>query len=54
MQDLETLEGIGSLGLSTSDVEDGIDEFRAFGVVSFGPVVSGTALSLLIVRRVSI
>lgn len=46
MQNLEPLKRVGSFGLSSSDIEDGVDEFRAFSVVSLGPVVSGTALSL--------
>ena len=43
--DLETLEAIATLSLLTDDVEDGVDELSTFGVVTLGPVVTGTSLS---------
>merc|ERR1712195_203089 len=43
--DLETLEAIATLSFLTDDIEDGVDEFGTFGVMSLGPVVTGTGLS---------
>merc|ERR1711939_888540 len=43
--DLEALEAIAALSLLTDDIEDGVDEFSTFGVVTLGPVVTGTSLS---------
>ena len=43
--DLETLEAIATFGFFTDDIEDGVDEFGTFGVMSLGPVVTGTSLS---------
>jgi hypothetical protein len=43
--DLETLEAIATFGFFTDDIEDGVDEFGTFGVMSLGPVVTGTGLS---------
>jgi len=43
--DLESLEAVASFGFFSDNVEDGVDEFSSFGVVSFGPVVSGSGLS---------
>ena len=45
MGDLEALEAVASLSLFPGDIEDGVDEFSSLGVVSLGPVVSGTGLS---------
>mmetsp|Transcript_7107 Transcript_7107/g.43999 ORF Transcript_7107/g.43999 Transcript_7107/m.43999 type:complete len:507 (+) Transcript_7107:1893-3413(+) len=42
---LETLQAIAGLGFLAHHVQHGIDEFCAFGVVSLGPVVSGSGLS---------
>jgi hypothetical protein len=43
--DLESLEAITSFGFFSYDIQNGIDQFSSFGVMSFGPVVSGSGLS---------
>lgn len=43
--DLEALEAIARFGFLAADVEDGVDQFGTFGVVTLGPVVAGTSLS---------
>ena len=43
--DLEALEAITALSLLTDDIEDGVDKLSTFGVVTLGPVVTGTGLS---------
>jgi len=43
--DLETLEAVAAFGFLSHDVEDGVDELSSFGVVTLGPVVSGSSLS---------
>ena len=43
--DLESLEAIATFGFFTDDIKDGVDEFGTFGVMSLGPVVTGTGLS---------
>jgi len=43
--ELETLEAIASFGFLSDDIEDGINEFSTFGVVTLGPIVTGTGLS---------
>ena len=43
--DLETLEAVAGLGFLADDVEDGVDELGTLGVVTLGPVVTGTGLS---------
>jgi len=43
--DLETLEAIATFGFFPDNVEDGVDEFSTFGVMTFGPVVTSTSLS---------
>jgi len=43
--DLEALEAIAAFSLLADDVEDGVDELSTFGVVTLGPVVTGTGLS---------
>ena len=43
--DLEALEAIATLSLLTDDVEDGVDKLSTFGVMTLGPVVTGTGLS---------
>merc|ERR1719272_1429605 len=43
--DLESLEAIASLSFLADNIEDGIDELGSFGVMSLGPVVTGTGLS---------
>ena len=45
MGDLETLEAIATFSFFTDDIEDGVDEFSTFSVVTLGPVVTGTGLS---------
>ena len=45
MAQLEALEAVARLSLLTDDIEDGVDELSALGVVSLGPVVTGTALT---------
>ena len=42
---LETLEAIATFGFLSDNVEDGVDELSTFGVVTLGPVVTGTSLS---------
>lgn len=44
MRELESLEAIAALGLFADDVQNGVDELGAFGVVALGPVVAGAAL----------
>merc|ERR1711881_77439 len=43
--DLETLETIATFGLLPDNVEDGVNEFGTFGVMTLGPVVTGTGLT---------
>merc|ERR1711865_152194 len=43
--DLETLEAIATLGFLSNDIEDGVDELSTFGVMTLGPVVTGTGLT---------
>ena len=43
--DLETLKAIATLSFLSDDIEDGVDELGTFGVVTLGPVVTGTGLS---------
>merc|ERR1740138_978390 len=43
--DLETLEAIATFGFLADDIEDGVDELSTFGVVTLGPVVTGTGLT---------
>ena len=43
--DLETLEAVAAFGFFSHDIKDGVDEFGSFGVMTFGPVVTGTGLS---------
>ena len=45
MGDLEPLEAVAAFSFFSDDVEDGVDEFGSFGVMSLGPVVSGSGLS---------
>ena len=40
--DLEALKAIATLSLLTDDIEDGVNELSTFGVVTLGPVVTGT------------
>jgi hypothetical protein len=43
--DLETLEAIATFSFFTDNIEDGVNELCTFGVVTFGPVVTGTGLT---------
>jgi proteasome assembly chaperone (PAC2) family protein len=43
--DLESLEAVASFGLLSDDVQNAVDQFSSFGVVTFGPIVSGSGLS---------
>ena len=43
---LRTLEAVAVLGLLAHDVEDGVDELGALGVVALGPVVAGARLAV--------
>jgi len=43
--DLETLEAIATLSFLTDNIEDGVDKLGTLGVVTLGPVVTGTGLS---------
>ena len=45
MSDLESLEAVASFSFFSGNVEDGVNEFGSLGVVSLGPVVSGSGLS---------
>ena len=43
--DLEALKAVRALSLLSADIEDGVDELGTLGVVTLGPVVTGTGLS---------
>jgi hypothetical protein len=43
--DLETLEAVAALGLTTDNVEDLVDQLGTLGVVTLGPVVTGSGLT---------
>jgi len=43
--DLETLETIATFSFLSDNVEDGVNKFGTFGVMTFGPVVTGTSLT---------
>jgi hypothetical protein len=43
--DLESLETVTSFSFFSADIEDWVNKFSSFSVVSFGPVVSGSGLS---------
>ena len=43
--ELESLHAVAGLGLLADDVEDGVDELGALGVVALGPVVAGPGLA---------
>ena len=42
---LETLQAIATFGLLSYDIQYGVNEFGALGVVTLGPVVTRTALT---------
>jgi hypothetical protein len=43
--DLETLEAVAALGLTTHDIENLVDEFGTLSVMALSPVVTGTGLT---------
>lgn len=43
--DLETLEAVASLSLTTDNIDNLVDELGTLGVVTLGPVVTGTRLA---------
>jgi len=43
--DLESLKTITSFSFFSDDIENGVDEFSTFGVVTFGPIVTSSGLS---------
>jgi len=43
--ELETLEAIARFRLFSDNIEDRVDKFSSFSVVTFGPVVTGSRLS---------
>jgi hypothetical protein len=43
--DLETLEAVTALGLTTDNVKDVVDELSTLSVVTLGPVVASTRLA---------
>jgi len=43
--DLETLEDVASFGLLSDSLHDTVNKFGSLGVVTLGPVVTGSALS---------
>jgi len=45
VSDLETLEAIATFGFLSDNIKDGVDELSTFGVMTLGPVVTGTGLS---------
>ena len=45
MGDLETLEAIAAFSFLSNDIENRIDEFGTFSVMTFGPVVTLTGLT---------
>ena len=45
MTQLESLQTVAAFGLFPDHIQDGVDQFRSLGVVSLGPIVSGTTLA---------
>ena len=43
--DLETLEAVARFGFLSDNIQDGVDQFSTFSVVTLGPVVTGTRLT---------
>merc|ERR1712232_395323 len=43
--DLETLQAVTAFSLLSDDIEDGVDQFSPFSVMTFSPVVSSTGLT---------
>jgi hypothetical protein len=42
---LETLEAIATFGFLSNDIKDGVDKLGTLGVMTLGPVVTGTGLT---------
>merc|ERR1719253_400160 len=42
---LEALQAVAAFSFLTNDVQDGVDQFGTFGVVTLGPVITGTSLT---------
>ena len=47
MSDLEALEAVTALGLTSDDIEDLVDKLSAFSVMTFSPVIACEVLLLL-------
>ena len=45
MGDLETLEAVATFSFLSDNIKDGVDELSTLGIVTLGPVVTGTSLS---------
>jgi len=45
VSNLETLKAIATFSFFSNDIEDGVDKFGTLGVMTLGPVVTGTSLS---------
>ena len=45
VSDLETLETVGSLGLSSDNIQNRVNELGTFSVMTLCPVVTSTALA---------
>jgi proteasome assembly chaperone (PAC2) family protein len=43
--DLETLEAVTTFSFLSDDIEDGVDEFSTFSVMTLGPIVTSTSLA---------
>jgi len=43
--DLETLEAVASFSFFSNHIQDGVDEFSTFGIVTFGPIVTSSGLT---------
>ena len=45
VSDLESLKAVASFSLLSGNIQNGVDEFSTFSVVTLGPVVSSTSLT---------
>merc|ERR1712232_296763 len=45
VSDLETLQAVTAFSLFSNDIEDRVNQFSTFSVVTFGPVVTSTGLT---------
>jgi len=43
--DLEALEAVAALGLTTDDIENLVDKLCTFSVMTFGPIVTSAGLA---------